>query len=240
MTAIIRSELVALRTLRSTWAVAAALLVLVVAIVTASFTEAGSPGLTTPAQLREVLVASSGILCSVAMALFAATRAAGEYRHSTITQRLLASPRRRRRLAATLLVYGVLGLVTAAVAAALAIAIAQPMIAAKGLDLGLRTEHVAGILVSVVLFTLLGVAASVITRSQPVAVGAVFGLFIAEKLLSLVIGDATAYLPYGLLYALHGIGGTTMSWTAAALLLTATTAAVIGVAATLLAHRDVT
>jgi hypothetical protein len=48
----------------------------------------------------------------------------------------------------------------------------------------------AGIVISAVVFTLLGLAAGVITRSQPVAVGAVFGLFVAERLLSVVIGDA--------------------------------------------------
>ena len=92
MTALIRSELLALRTLRSTWAVPAVLIALVVVIVTASLADAGSPGLTTPAELREILVATAGILCAVGMALFAATRAAGEYRHNTITHRLLASP----------------------------------------------------------------------------------------------------------------------------------------------------
>jgi hypothetical protein len=113
MTALIRSELLALRTLRSTWAVPAVLIALVAVIVTASFADAGSPGLTTPAQLREILVATAGILCAVGMALFAATRAAGEYRHNTITHRLLASPRRTPRLTATLLVYGALGVMMA-------------------------------------------------------------------------------------------------------------------------------
>jgi hypothetical protein len=240
MTAIVRSELLALRTLRSTWAVPAVLLTLVAVIVVASFADAGAEGLRTPAELREVLVASSGIMSAVGLALFAATRTAGEYRHGTITHRLLATPRRIRRLAVTLLVYGSLGLVMGALAAILAIGIGRPMVAAKNLTLEIGSEHVAGILLSVVLFSLLGVAAGVITRSQPVAVGAVFGLFIAEKLLSLVIGDATAYLPYGLLYVLHGIGGSTMSWTLAAVLLTATTALVIGIAGTMLARRDVT
>ena len=239
MTALIRSELLALRTLRSTWAVPAVLIALVVVIVTASFADAGSPGLTTPAELREILVATAGILCAVGMALFAATRAAGEYRHNTITHRLLASPRRAPRLTATLLVYGALGVVMASLAAALAITIAQPMVAAKNLELGLQLQHVAGIVISVVVFTLLGLAAGVITRSQPVAVGAIFGLFVAERLLSVVIGDA-AYLPYALLWVLNGIGGSTMSWSVAALWLTAITIAAVGLAAILVKRRDVT
>jgi ABC-2 type transport system permease protein len=239
MTALIRSELLALRTLRSTWAVPAVLIALVAVIVTASFADAGSPGLTTPAELREVLVATAGILCAVGMALFAATGAAGEYRHNTITHRLLAAPRRTPRLIATLLVYGALGVMMASLAAALAIAIAQPMVAAKDLELGLQLQHVAGIMISVVVFTLLGLAAGVITRSQPVAVGAIFGLFVAERLLSVVIGDA-AYLPYALLWVLNGIGGSTMSWSVAGLWLTAITIAAVGLAAILLKRRDVT
>jgi hypothetical protein len=59
MTALIRSELLALRTLR-TWAVPAVLIALVAVIVTASFADAGSPGLTTPAQLREILGCHGG------------------------------------------------------------------------------------------------------------------------------------------------------------------------------------
>jgi ABC-2 type transport system permease protein len=240
MTAIVRSELLALRTLRSSWAVPAVLLSLIAVVVAASMSDAGSEGFRTPAELREALVATAGIMSAVVMALFAATRTAGEYRHGTVTHRLLATPRRNRRLAVTLLVYGSLGLVMGALGAALAIGIAQPIVASKDLTLGLGTEHVAGILLSVVLFSLIGVALGVITRSQPVAVGVVFGLFVAEKLLALLISDATEYMPYALLYVLNGIPGSTMSWTTAAVLLSATTALAIAAAATLLARRDVT
>jgi hypothetical protein len=112
-------------------------------------------------------------------------------------------------------------------------------IEAEDLELGLQLQHVAGIVISVVVFTLLGLAAWVITRGQPVAVGAVVGLFVAERLLSVVIGDA-AYLPYALLWVLNGIGGPTMSWSVAALWLTAITVAAVGLAAILLKRRDVT
>jgi hypothetical protein len=54
-----------------------------------------------------------------------------------------------------------------------------------------------------------------------------------------VIGDA-AYLPYALLWVLNGIGGPTMSWSVAALWLTAITVAAVGLAAILLKRRDVT
>ena len=57
--------------------------------------------------------------------------------------------------------------------------------------------------------------------------------------LPVVIGDA-AYLPYALLWVLNGIGGPTMSWSVAALWLTAITVAAVGLAAILLKRRDVT
>lgn len=56
MTALIRSELMQLRTLRSTYAAALGLVALIVAITAGSLVDAGTKGLMTPDQLREPVV----------------------------------------------------------------------------------------------------------------------------------------------------------------------------------------
>jgi Cation transport protein len=108
MTALIHAQVVQLRTLRSTYLVAGSLVALVALITGITMGEAGSADLRTESQLREPLVASAGIMVAVVMAIFAATRVAGEYRHATIAQRVLASPHRPRFVAATLLIHAAL------------------------------------------------------------------------------------------------------------------------------------
>jgi hypothetical protein len=72
MTALIRAQVVQLRTPRSTYLVAGPLLALVTLITGITMSEAGSPDLRTASQLREPLVASAGIMIAVVMAIFAA------------------------------------------------------------------------------------------------------------------------------------------------------------------------
>jgi hypothetical protein len=143
-------------------------------------------------------------------------------------------------LGAELLTYGTFGLAVGAVALGTALAIAEPQLAAKDLSLGLSAGLVGGVLLAVVLFTLMGVLAAVITRSQPAAVVAVVGAFFAENIVGLVSADATAYLPYGLLNPLLGLEGATISRGTAALSLLAITAALTLLAYVLLTRRDVT
>jgi hypothetical protein len=240
MTALVRAELVGLHTLRSTYVVPLAVVALAAAIAGFGLSDAGTKGMTTPGELREAVVAGAGIITAVALSIFAAMRVAGEYRHDTITLRLLASPRRARVLSAELLTYGTFALVVGGVALGTALAIAEPQLAAKDLSLALSAGLVGGVLLAVVLFTLIGVLAGVITRSQPAAVVAVVGAFFAEKIVGLVAADVTAYLPYGLLNPLLGLDGATISRGTAALSLAAITAALGVVAYVLLTRRDVT
>ena len=60
MITMLRADLVRLSTLRSSYAVPSAMFVLVAAITAATWSEAGSEGLTTATQLREPLTASTG------------------------------------------------------------------------------------------------------------------------------------------------------------------------------------
>ena len=240
MTTQIRAELVGLRTLRSSYATPVLLVALAALIAFADLSSAGQKGHITPTQLREPVVAGAGLMIAVAFAIFAALHVAGQYRHRTITQRLLACPRRGPTLGAQLLTYGTLGLLVSAAALAVGLAIAQPIVVGKHLSLEMTAGVVAGVLLSVVLFTMIGVSVAVITRSQPAAITVLVATFVAEKIVGGLIRGADAYLPYGLLNPLLGMSGATISRGAAALTLTGITAAIALIAYALLGRRDVT
>lgn len=240
MTAIVRAQIVGMRTLRMTYAVPAALIALIAFVTAGTFLEAGGRDLTSPEQLREPVMAGLGIFVAVGLALLAAARMAGEYRYRTITPRSLAAPRRTALFGSAILVYGAFALAVGTVAAAVAIGIAQPMASAKHLTLGLTVADVAAGLLAVLLFTVIGLSVAVIVRSQPATVLLLVGAFFAERLLSLALGQLTAYLPYSLLTPLLGLQGATVSRTTAALTLTGITLALAAVASVVITRRDVT
>ena len=241
MTALIHAQLVQLRTLRSTYLVAGTLVALVALITGVTMSEAGSPDLRTAAQLREPLVASAGIMIAVVMAIFAATRVAGEYRHATIAQRMLAAPQRRRFVAATLLVHAALATLVSAAAFAAGVAITEPTLGADfstGLAGGELAQVGAAVVLAATTFAALGVSVGFLTRSPGPAIVTVFAVFFAEKLIAPMLGDVSAYLPYSLLNSLLELDGP-LSVGAAALALTATAVALSCLAATAVMRRDV-
>jgi ABC-type transport system involved in multi-copper enzyme maturation permease subunit len=242
MTALIHAQVVQLRTLRSTYLVTGALVALVALITGIAMGEAGSVDLRTEAQLREPLVASAGIMVAVVMAIFAATRVAGEYRHATIAQRALASPRRPRFVAATLLVHATLAALVTGAAFAAGAAIAAPILASKGLSTGLAGGELVQVGAAVVLagtaFALLGAAVGFLTRSQAPAVVTLFAVFFAEKLIGPAFGPVGDYLPYALLNSLLELDGA-LSAGLAALVLATTAAALCCLAAVTAARRDI-
>jgi ABC-type transport system involved in multi-copper enzyme maturation permease subunit len=241
MTALIHAQVVQLRTLRSTYLVAGTLVALVTLITGITMSEAGSPDLRTASQLREPLVAGAGIMIAVVMAIFAATRVAGEYRHATIAHRMLAAPQRPRLVAAALLVHGTFAALVTAAAFAAGVAITGPTLS-TGLSTGLTGGELAQVGAAVVLagttFAMLGAAVGFLTRSQAPAVVTVFAVFFAEKLFGPMLGDASGYLPYSLLNSLLELDGP-LSVALAALVLTATALALSCLAATIAARRDV-
>jgi len=170
MIRLIRTELMQLHTLRSTYLVALATIVISAAVAWADLSDAGTKGLSTPGELRDALVMAPGLVTAMFAALFAASRTAGEYRHHTIAQRALASPRRWRMLAARLTTYGVLSALLGAVALAASYAIAGPVVDAEGMQLSLSSSDLLVIAGEVAaaggLFAMLGVSVGFICRSQ--------------------------------------------------------------------------
>lgn len=242
MIALVHAQLVGLRTLRSTYLIAGVFIVVVAIVTGVTMNEAGSADLQTESQLREPFVAAAGIMGAIVMAVFAATRVAGEYRHDTIAQRVLAAPRRARLVVASLLVHGAFAAVVTGIAFAVGAALAGPMLAGKDLSTGLAGGELLRVGAAVVLagtaFAVLGVGVGFLTRSQAPAVATVFGVFFVEKLLGGWLGDVGGYLPYALLNSLLEFEGP-LSVGLAAVVLTASAVALAGVATVVAARRDV-
>ena len=242
MTALIRAELTALRTLASTYAVVAAAILLAAGITWADMADAGSASLDSARELRDSLVMASGLVSALFVALFATFRTAGEYRHGTIAQRALASPQRVRMLAARLLTYGALSALVGAAALGASYLIAGPVLDGKHLALALGSGDLLRIAGEVVagstLFGMLGVAVGFICRSQAAAIIVVFGTFLAEKLVSGLIGPVQDFLPYALLNSILDLDGAVAPF-AAGLALAGVAAVIATASGLLLKHRDV-
>jgi ABC-2 type transport system permease protein len=241
MIALVRAELLKLRTLRSTAWTAAALLAITLLTAGLALGDVGEKNLRTPAELRDTILAV-GYAAVFFLAVLGAIAAAGEYRHGTISQRFLASPARGRVLAAKLAAYGIVGAGTALVVTAVASAVGQAVVSSKGYTLDLAgggSRMAAGMLLATVLAALLGVLVGSITRNPTTALVAVFGGWIAEKIAGDWLGAAAQYLPFHLLETVLGLTPE-LGLGYAVLALTGLTAALGVVALRVFLPRDVT
>ena len=220
MTALVNAELLKLRTLRSTFWAAGALLAITVVVGTLLMNEAGTEGMRTAHALRDTLAAAEYTAVFFVVVL-GALAAAGEYRHRTISQRFLASPARRRVLVAKLVTYALVGLVVGVAVTAIAAPLAEAMVSSKGytLDLGDAGLLVLGhITVATMLAGMLGVIVGALTRNPTTAMVVIFGVWIAEKIAGGWLGDPGHYLPFTLIENTLGLIKP-MAWGYAALAL---------------------
>jgi ABC-2 type transport system permease protein len=241
MIALVRSELLKLRTLRSTAWAAAGLLAITLLTAGLATGDAGQKGYRTAAQLRETILAV-GYAAVFFLAVLGAIAAAGEYRHGTISQRFLANPARGRVLAGKLAAYFLVGTGTALVVTAVASALGQAVVSSKGYtldlgDAGLRLA--AGIVVATAFAAALGVLVGSLTRNPTTAMVAIFGTWIAEKIAGDWLGSAAQYLPFHLIENVLGLTPS-LAWGYAALALAGVTAALAVVALRVFVPRDVT
>jgi ABC-2 type transport system permease protein len=241
MIALVRSELLKLRTLRSTAWAAAGLLAITLLTAGLATGDAGQKGYRTAAQLRETILAV-GYAAVFFVAVLGAIAAAGEYRHGTISQRFLANPARGRVLAGKLAAYFIVGTGTALVVTTVASALGQAVVSSKGYtldlgDAGLRLA--AGIVVATAFAAALGVLVGSLTRNPTTAMVAIFGTWIAEKIAGDWLGSAAQYLPFHLIENVLGLTPS-LAWGYAALALAGVTAALAVVALRVFVPRDVT
>ena len=241
MIALVHSELIKLRTLRSTAYAAAGLLVITLLTAGLAMGDAGSKNFSTPAQLRET-IAAIGYAAVLFLAVLGAIAASGEYRHRTISQRFLASPARGRVLLAKLAAYAVVAVVTALVVTAIGAALGEAVVSSKGYslelgDAGLRLT--AGIVIATTLAAMLGVVVGSITRNPTTAMVAIFGFWMTEKIAGGWFGDVAQYFPFALIENTLGLISP-MAWGYAALALAGLTAALAVLAQRIFVPRDVT
>lgn len=223
---LIRAELLKLRTTRVFWAyVAAALAFVPVSIALSISASNGTFPLTSSEGLRGVMAAaSSGVLLVLLVGI---AMMAGEFRHNTATPTFLITPDRRRIVAAKLAAGSIVGIVVAAVASLVTLAVALPWLAAKDVEVSLVSWDVGapllGSLLATALAAVLGIGLGALLRNQALAITVVVvWTSIVDALLVGFVPEIGRWLPAGAANALSGAltaeGGLLPFWGAAVLL----------------------
>jgi len=229
MTRLVRAELAKLRTVRLFYGVAAAMAAFGVLTVVANVTSAGQQG-SPPLSADDLpaLVGAPATMLSGAALLLGILGIAGEFRHHTITQTLLATPDRGRVVAAKLVAYALAGIAVAALTLAVTIAVALPWMNAKGLSVSVLDGEVghalAGTLLVAGLCGLVGVGVGALVRNQVAAVvGVLVWVVVVEGLLLslLNVPGLGKWLPSAAAAALTNPGGGHLSRLAGGLLFAA-------------------
>ena len=213
MIALLRSELLKVRTTRGWWAYLG-VIVLFSAIAAAG--DIGSnPDFRSDLEFQRGLVETATWVARLMAIILGITIVTTELRHGTITPTLLAGPVRERVLAgkaiATGLVAALFDLLSVAVVAAVALTWLTIVDAENHLGSGEIVERAAQTVLVAVLWGLMGVAIGAIVQSQVAAlVGTLIWIFLGEALLwglfrLLDVDGAAAYLPF---QALDGADGT--------------------------------
>ena len=206
MTAVVRSELLKIRTTAIPWVLAGiAVLIdgLLILVIFLSRDNPGDNGFTVPhttQQLRNLLGSGfQGYLLALLLGVLLVTV---EFRHKTVTTTFLVTPRRTRFVAGKLIAAAVLG-------ALLGLLMLVVALVGGGLTLGARGGSFAdlarqipavwpGFVLVFVLFALLGVGVGSILTNQVAAIIVSLGWFIIlEGILTALVPAATKWVPTG-------------------------------------------
>jgi len=248
VTALVRAELLKVRTTRGWWAY------LIVIVLITGIAAAGQVG-SAANEERETtkfmvdLVTSVGLAGLLALIL-GITVVTTEFRHGTVTPTFLAAPRRELVVAAKSIATTLVGLGFALLALLVVAAVSIPWLAivdaTADLDGDVATR-LAEQFLSIVLSGLIGVAIGLVVHNQVAAlVGTLVWIFVVENLLwglfaLLDIEDAVAYLPFRALDATGGSGGEQSLSTGPALAVSIGWIALLGVAGIVRTRRrDIT
>jgi ABC-2 type transport system permease protein len=210
MIRLVRLELLKLRTTPAAYVAFGLVAVLAVIAAVANIFLAGRQGMAplgSPENVGKVL--QLGSITSIAMLILGIMISAGEDRHRTILGTYLAEPRRGRVLVAKLITAGGVGLVGGAALFGIAIGIALPLYAAKGvhhLPVNLSSLWLGTTLITAC-FGLLGVALGALTRNTVAAiVGALVWVGVIELAILQPLAPSLAkWLPTGAGVALTSV-----------------------------------
>ncbi len=215
MTALVRSELLKVRTIRSWWAYLIVIVAFTGLAVAAQIgsTDGGDRG---TVDFQSDLVETAGIALLLAIIL-GITIMTTEFRFGTVTPTFLVAPARELVIAAKAIAAAVLAIGFALLALLVVAVVALPWLASVGAETHLLDGEIgrgaAQQILSVVLWALMGVAIGAVVQSQVAAlVGTLVWIFLGETLLIglfglLDIDGAAAYLPFQALDAADGSGG---------------------------------
>ena len=245
MHALIRAELLKLRTVRGPWLVLAAGPLLVIAGISGLVVSGGN--LHDP-QMQAKALAHVG-LTSIFPLLFGILAVASEYRHKTITDTYLSTPARGRVIGAKLIAYPACAIVATLVSTLVGLGVAAAWWSGKGVtfawgDTAMWTTIGGGIAWNVA-FAAMGVGIGALIRNLTGAIAvALAWIALIEGIVGQLIGNLARWLPYYAGQAL-GAGGKSMLPGAllprggAAVVLAAYTAAFAVAAVTTSVRRDV-
>ena len=211
MTALLRGELIKVRTTRTALAFGVASVLLVVAYVLVSVL-AGDP--TTVSEKRDAL--NVGGVLSVPLLIFGIVGATGEYRHRTIAPAVLIAPDRVSLTLARVLAYVLTALAVGAAMVVVALALGLPLLSSQlGPDLAGKdyTRVISGGLIVASLTVVLGVGIGVLLRNQVAGVvGTLIWLFIVSPLLGLIDENLPNYTTLPAAGVAGGTEGDGLSW----------------------------
>jgi len=209
----IRSEFRKLTTTRAPWLLLAAGPLLVVAGITGLVESGGNvhdPG------TQRAALAHTG-LAAVFTLIFGILAVAGEYRHSTITDTYLSSPRRERVIAAKLAVYALAGAGAGLLSSGAALATTAAWWAERGGHLQLSTADtwltLAGGVAANCALAAIGVGLGALIRNPAAAIAVALAWFaLVEGIAGQLLGASLArWLPF---YASEALGRSNLSATA--------------------------
>jgi ABC-2 type transport system permease protein len=200
-------ELLKLRTTRSPLLLLAAAQVVIVAGVSGLFI-GGHPNVADPVTAQRA-IAHAGLV-SIFSLILGILAVAGEYRHRTVTDTYLGTPRRGRVIAAKLGAYSLTGVVFGVISTVTAVMATAVWLTAKGgaLDLGSAGvwRTLAGCVVWNACFAAVGVGIGALIRNVIAAVAiALAWLALIEGIVGQLIGDQSRWLPFRAGQALEGV-----------------------------------
>ena len=242
MTTLLANELRKLRTIRGPWLLLAAgpvLLIVGVAGEVAAAADVNQP------ELAALSASHTGLVSLVAL-VFGITAVAGEYRHMTITDTYLATPRRGRVVAAKFAVYTAVGVIFGVVLAVTAVVATAVAIIANGGAFDLASSDLwrtlaGGVAVNAA-FAALGVSLGSVIRNLAAALASALAwIALVEGLIGELISDLEAWLPFAGGQALGRMhGAPDISQWAGGLLLAGYTVVFAAIALTTSVRRDIT
>ena len=210
MTRLIRTELLKLQTIRVTYALLATALGVTALFASLSSTVGDSSSRPITSLAGQTAATTASGFAMIIAAVLGALAVTGEFRHSSAALTFLATPDRRRVLAAKAAAGAAAGAAFGLLAALATTAIGLGFIVGRGahveIGVGALVGHAAGAALGAALLAAIGVAVGTLVRSQLAAVIGVFvWCLVLESIVGGLVNAVRPYLPYT---AATTLGGT--------------------------------